>query len=186
LSRFVFHPTPLSGLLLVERKPIADSRGFFARFFCAEEFALHGFAKPVAQMNQTLTRKQGAVRGMHFQKPPHAEVKLVTCLTGRIFDVAVDVRQGSASFLHWHGEELSGENMRSLLIPEGFAHGFQTLSEDCELLYLHSRPHEPGAEGGLNPQDVGLAIDWPVPISEMSDRDRGYPFVSASISQVRP
>jgi dTDP-4-dehydrorhamnose 3,5-epimerase len=151
-------PTPLKGLHIVQRKRLDDARGFFSRLFCAEELILAGFGLPVAQANQTLTRRRGAVRGLHFQHPPHADDKFVSCLRGEIFDVAVDLRRRSPTFLKWHGEILSAKNQRSLLIPQGFAHGFQTLSENCELLYLHSRPYAAQAEGALHVSDPSLAI----------------------------
>ena len=138
MSRFDFIQTPLSGLVLVQRKVIEDHRGFFSRFYCAEEFSDVGINKPIAQINHTLTRKKGAVRGLHFQYPPYAETKIVSCLSGKIWDVAVDLRCDSPTFLQWHGEILSADNRTSLLIPEGYAHGFQSLTEDCELIYLHT------------------------------------------------
>lgn len=177
MSRFDFLPAPLTGLMIVQRKPIEDARGFLARLWCAEEFSSAGWIKPIAQINHTLTRWCGAVRGMHFQHPPHAEMKLVTCLHGEIFDVAVDLRKDSPTFLAWHGEVLSAANRRSLLIPEGFAHGFQTLTDDCELIYLHAAPYAAAAEGGLNPTDPQVAIVWPLPIAELSDRDSSHPLL---------
>lgn len=185
MIRFEFHDTHLPGLKLVQRKPIEDARGFFARFYCADEFGSAGMDKPIAQINHTLTRSKGAVRGLHFQTPPHAEIKVVSCLAGAVFDVAVDVRADSDTFLQWHGEVLSAENCRSLLIPEGFAHGFQALTEDCELLYLHTATFQPEAEGALNCSDPRLAIHWPLPVSELSERDRAHPFVDANFSGIR-
>lgn len=178
MSRFDFISTPLNGLMLVQRRAIEDHRGFLSRFYCAEELGEVGFNKPIAQINHTLTRKKGAVRGMHFQHPPHAEIKLVSCLKGAIFDVAVDLRRGSTTFLHWHGEMLSAENRKSLLIPEGYAHGFQTLTEDCELIYLHTTAYHPEAEGALNVADPRLNIVWPLPIGDLSDLDRTHPFIN--------
>jgi dTDP-4-dehydrorhamnose 3,5-epimerase len=179
VDRFDFLPTPLAGLLTVQRSRIEDQRGFLSRMYSANAFAAAGVQKPIAQMNQTLTRRQGAVRGMHFQWPPHAETKLVTCLHGEIFDVAVDLRTNSPTFLQWHGEVLSAKNQRSLLIPEGFAHGFQTLTEDCELVYLHTAAYEPAAEGAVSATDPRLAIRWPFAITDMSDRDRGHPLLTS-------
>ena len=177
MSRFTILDTPLAGLKLIERQQLGDSRGFLERLFCAEELAAAGWRKSVVQINHTLTQKAGTVRGMHFQRPPHAEVKLVTCLRGTIWDVAVDLRAGSATFLQWHAEELSSANHRALLIPEGFAHGFQALSDDCELLYLHSAAYKPEAEAGLNPKDTMLSIAWPLAITEMSARDGQHPMM---------
>lgn len=177
MSRFDFIPTPLTGLLLVQRKAIEDQRGFLSRFYCAEDFAGAGLVKPIAQINHSFTRNKGAVRGLHFQYPPHAETKLVSCLKGEVLDVAVDLRRGSPTFLQWHGEILSASNRRSLLIPEGYAHGFQTLTEDCELIYLHTAAYTPEAEGALNISDSCLNIAWPLPITDLSDRDRCHPFI---------
>jgi len=177
-ERFSFIETPLSGLYRVEREILEDQRGFFTRFYCGDEFKRIGFNKPVAQMNQTLTRKRGTIRGLHFQYPPHDEMKLVTCLRGEILDVAVDIRRGSSTYLQWHAEHLSAENHASLLISEGFAHGFQTLTEDCELLYLHSSFYAPKSEGALNALDPALSIDWPLDVTEMSERDKNHSLLS--------
>ena len=149
-------------------------QGFLSRFYCIEEFKAYGFSKPINQINHTLTRKEGAVRGMHYQIQPYAEIKLVSCIKGEIFDVAVDLRKDSPTFLHWHGEVLSEENKRSLLIPEGFAHGFQALSNDCELIYLHSAPYVKDAEAALNIGDPKLNILWPLNIAELSERDSSH------------
>ncbi len=174
MPRFSCHSTPLQGLLAVDRKPMHDERGFFSRFFCQEEFAAMGCDLRIAQINHTLTRQIGAIRGMHFQRAPHEETKFVSCIAGAVFDVAVDIRPGSPTYLQWHGEVLSAQNARSLLIPRGFAHGFQTLSEDCELIYLHGEPYAPGFEGGLHALDPKLAIAWPLPAGQMSARDRAF------------
>lgn len=162
---------------MVRRGRIEDARGFLSRLYCADEFAAAGLAKPLSQINVTLTRKKGTVRGMHFQRPPHAEAKIVSCLRGEVFDVAIDVRHRSSTFLRWHAEILSSANERALLIPEGFAHGFQALTDDCELLYLHTAAFEPSAEGALNAVDPRLGIAWALDITEMSDRDRRHPMV---------
>lgn len=186
MSRFTVTDLPLAGLKLVERQNLGDSRGFLSRMFCAEELASAGWAKPIAQINLTMTARKGTVRGMHFQHPPHAEMKLVNCLRGAVFDVAVDLRRDSPTFLKWHAQELSAENRRSLLIPEGFAHGFQALTEDCELLYFHSMPYASGSEGALNALDPALDIPWPLEITEMSDRDRGHPYLTSQFTGLTP
>lgn len=174
----VIHDTPITGLRVVERQRIVDSRGFFSRLFCSIELASVGWNKPIAQINQTLTHQRGAIRGMHFQRAPYAEIKLVTCLRGAAWDVAVDLRAGSPSFLQWHAEELSASNTRALLIPEGFAHGFQALSDDCELLYCHSAVYHPELEDGLNPRDVRLSILWPLAITDLSAKDAQRPMLN--------
>lgn len=177
MSRFDFVQTSLSDLKVVQRKAIEDQRGFLSRFYCVEEFSEAGINKPIAQINHTLTRKKGAVRGLHFQYPPHAETKLVSCLKGEIWDVAVDLRSDSPTFLQWHGEILSAANRTSLLIPEGYAHGFQALTEDCELIYLHTAAYHSGAEGALYVADPRLDIAWPLPIEDLSERDRNHSLI---------
>lgn len=182
--RFDFTTTVLSDLLVVQRKAIEDDRGFLSRFYCTEEFAQAGMNKQIVQINHTLTRKKGAVRGMHFQHAPHAEIKLVSCLKGEVWDVAVDLRRGSPSFLQWHAEVLSATNRKSLLIPEGFAHGFQALTEDCELIYLHTAAYHPKSEDALNVADPRLGIVWPLPISEISARDRNHKLIDQSFQGI--
>ena len=184
MSRFDFIDTPLVDLKLVQRKVIEDDRGFLSRFYCAEEFRNDVYGKPIIQINHTLTRRKGAVRGLHFQYPPHAEIKMVSCLSGEIFDVAVDLRHDSPTFLNWHGEVLSASNRKSLLIPEGFAHGFQALTEDCELLYLHTAPYLSEAEGALNVADPRLGITWPLSITDLSSRDRNHPYIKDNFQGV--
>ena len=178
MVRFEATSTEFDGLMSVRRKPAGDSRGFFSRFFCADEFRELGFQGPVAQINHTLTERRGTVRGLHFQRPPHGEIKVVSCLRGEVFDVAVDLRVESPTFLRWHGEVLSADNQRSLYIPQGFAHGFQTLTDACELVYLHSAAHAPAAEGALNAIDPKLRIEWPLTISARSDRDLRHPMLT--------
>jgi dTDP-4-dehydrorhamnose 3,5-epimerase len=185
-NRFDFHPTPLKGLLVVQRKPFDDQRGFFCRFFCAQEFQTVGWEKPIAQINHTCTVKKGAVRGLHFQYPPYSEIKIVSCLRGEVYDVVVDIRRGSPTFLLWHGEILSAANQRSLLIPEGFAHGFQTLTDNCELLYLHSEAFHPQAEGALHVADPRIGIVWPIAVTELSERDRSHPFIILDFKGLSP
>jgi len=145
--------------------------------FCSRELEEIGLAKPIAQINYSITRKKGAVRGLHYQNPPHAETKIVYCMRGKVFDVAVDIRPESPTYLRWHAEELSPENRRAFCIPEGFAHGFQTLEEDTELLYLHTEFYSQPSEGALNVADSRLAISWPLAITEISERDRSHAFI---------
>jgi dTDP-4-dehydrorhamnose 3,5-epimerase len=184
MRRFSVSDLPLVGLKRIERQPIADSRGFLARMFCNEQLACAGWVKPVAQINHTGTVKKGTVRGLHFQRNPFAEMKLVSCLQGEVWDVAVDLRVGSPTFLRWHAERLSAENGCALLIPEGFAHGFQTLTEDVQLLYCHSAIYAAEAEGGLNPTDPCLEIAWPLGISELSVRDAAHPLIRSDFEGV--
>ena len=183
-ERFNFIGMPLVGLFRVERKVLTDSRGFFSRFFCADEFGEIGFNKTIVQMNHTLTKQKGAIRGMHFQYPPHTETKIVSCLQGKVMDIVVDIRKGSPTFLQWHAEILSAENKYSLYIPDGFAHGFQTLTEDCELFYLHSASYKPDTEGALNVFDPLLSIEWPLEVTEISERDRHHPFLDSEFEGI--
>jgi dTDP-4-dehydrorhamnose 3,5-epimerase len=173
-----------AGLKLVRRVPLEDARGSLTRLFCAAELAAAGWTKPIAQINHTRTRILGTVRGLHFQHPPHAEMKLVSCIRGEVWDVAVDVRAGSPTFLSWHAEHLSADNGCALLIPEGFAHGFQTLSTDVEMLYVHSSFYAPNADDGLNPRDPKLAIPWPVPVAELSPRDARQPMLTEAFTGI--
>lgn len=179
MSRFTVLDLPLAGLKRVTRQRWGDKRGFLTRVFCAEELAAAGWHQPVAQINHTYTACQGTVRGLHYQMPPHAEMKLVSCLHGEVWDVAVDLRAGSPTFLQWHAERLSADNGHALLIPEGFAHGFQALSDEVELLYCHSAAYSAAAERGLHPQDAVLGIAWPLTITEMSTRDAAHPQLDA-------
>jgi dTDP-4-dehydrorhamnose 3,5-epimerase len=178
MSRFTLTETGIGGLRIVQRQRLGDERGFLSRIFCSDELASAGWYKPIAQINHTWTQQQGTVRGLHFQHPPYAEMKLVTCLRGAVWDVGLDLRAGSSSFLQWRAVELSADNGRALLIPEGFAHGFQALTDDCELLYLHSAPYAAQAESGLSATDQGLGIGWPLPITLQSERDLRHPVVT--------
>lgn len=184
MSQFSIFNTTIDGLKVIKRKPISDHRGFLTRIFCADQLKVAGWKSPIAQINQTITKKRGTVRGMHFQNTPHAEMKLVSCLQGEIWDVAVDLRKNSQSFLQWHAEKLSAENCCALLIPEGFAHGFQTLSDDCELIYLHTAPYAPEAEAGIRPNDPSLDISWPLDFFEISTRDANHPLIKDQFSGI--
>jgi dTDP-4-dehydrorhamnose 3,5-epimerase len=179
MRRFVATKTALEGLMIVERQLLEDDRGSFARLFCAEELAQHGWRGSPKQINHSYTRHAGTVRGLHFQRPPYAEIKLVSCIRGAVWDVAVDLRKGSPTFKCWHAERLSPENHRALLIPAGFAHGFQALTPDAELIYCHSECYQPGAEGGVNVADAALKIEWPLDIVNLSDRDKTFQMLSA-------
>lgn len=185
-GRFDSIETPLSGLILLKRKRLADARGHLSRLFDAEGMAGFGWLSGIAQVNETVTLHAGTVRGFHFQRPPAAEAKLVTCLRGRVLDVAIDIRRGSPTFLDHYAVELSGENLHSLLIPEGFAHGFQALTDDVQLLYAHSAPYRAEAEGGLNPLDPKLGVTWPLPVINLSARDQSHPLLDAGFEGIVP
>jgi dTDP-4-dehydrorhamnose 3,5-epimerase len=184
VSRFNFMDLSLDGLKRVERQSITDLRGTLVRMFCSEELKSIGWDKPIAQINLTHTKSKGTIRGLHFQRPPYAEMKLVSCPIGKVWDVAVDLRANSKTFLQWHAEILSGINGYSLLIPEGFAHGFQALTDEVEMLYFHSERYEPSSEGGLNPSDPLLNISWPLGVTELSSRDQAHPYLNSQFTGI--
>ena len=176
MNRFDIVDLPIAGLKLVRRLPRSDDRGSLTRMFCADELQ-EIWPEPIAQINHTCTAKRGTVRGLHYQRHPHCEKKLVSCLCGEVWDVAVDLRKGSPTFLKWHAEKLSPQNALAMLIPEGFAHGLQTLADGVEMLYLHSASHVPSAERGINPRDSAIGIRWPLDIAAMSERDTDQPMI---------
>jgi dTDP-4-dehydrorhamnose 3,5-epimerase len=179
-----FVRTELEGVVVVETTSHADSRGSFTRLYCAEELGDVIGSRRIVQINHSQTRAVGSVRGLHYQKPPHAEMKVVRCLKGGVWDVAVDLRAGSRTFLKWHAEELTPGNMRALVIPEGCAHGFQVLEADSELLYLHTAFYEPASEGGVQPRDPLLSIPWPLEITDISQRDLNHPLLESQFRGV--
>jgi len=185
MNHFTITNLPLTGLKLITRQSMGDIRGFLSRLFCAEELAAANWIKPIAQINHTLTAKRGTVRGLHYQDNPLAEMKLVTCIVGEVWDVAVDLRTDSPTFLQWHAEILSAVNNYAMLIPEGFAHGFQALTDDAQLLYCHSALYSSELERALNVGDPRLSIPWPIPIIELSIRDAEHPLIDANFKGVR-
>jgi dTDP-4-dehydrorhamnose 3,5-epimerase len=172
-----FHETPLPGVWLIEPKRLGDERGWFARTFDSEEFRARGMSPEVVQCNASHNAQRDTLRGMHYQADPHGEPKLVRCVRGAIFDVAVDLRGESPTYCGWHGVELSAENGHALYIPAGLAHGFQTLAEDCEVLYQMGYRYVPEAARGIRFDDPALGIAWPAPRGEriVSERDASYP-----------
>lgn len=178
-------PTLLPGLHEIRHAPTGDARGRFTRLFCEQELTPIRPNLHFTQINLSETHGRGTLRGMHYQIPPAAEAKLIRCLSGRVFDVAVDLRVDSPTFLRWHAIELAEDNDRALFIPEGFAHGFQTLTDEAHLLYMHTAPWTPACEAGLRHDDPRLAIAWPLPVTEMSARDRGYALIDDAFNGVR-
>jgi dTDP-4-dehydrorhamnose 3,5-epimerase len=166
--------TPLQDAVVIETEPFVDDRGRFTRIFCQNELRNILNGKNFVQINHSLTLKKGAIRGMHFQYPPKAEIKMVKCLSGSVFDVIIDMRKGSPTFLNWHAVTLSPENMKMIYIPEGYAHGLQTLEENCELLYLHTESYSPEQESGVRYNDPKIGIKWPLEPNEISDKDKRY------------
>lgn len=170
----------LTGAFVVEAEPFLDHRGAFARFFCEKELGDFLGDKHIVNVNFSRTKKKGALRGMHFQYPPTAEIKMVRCICGAVFDVIVDLRKGSPTFLKWFGVELTSANMKMLFIPEGFAHGFQVLHENSEILYLDTEFYSPEHEGTLNACDPTVGIAWPLEVTEISERDRQHRFIDST------
>jgi len=171
-------PTPIAGVFVVETTAFVDRRGSFARLFCERELEKILGDRSIVQINHSRTAAAGAVRGLHYQRPPAAEMKLVRCLSGRAWDVVVDLRIDSPTFLKWHAEELTPQSNRMMVIPEGCAHGFQTLAANTELLYLHTAFFTPEAEGAVRFDDPLLAIPWPLQVADLSDRDRRHPAIT--------
>jgi len=172
-----FEETPLKGCYVIRTTPFIDQRGVFARFFCEGELAQIIGDRKIVNVNFSRTLKKGSIRGMHFQRFPDAEMKFVRCIRGKVFDVAVDLRKESPTYLHWYGIELSAENMNALAIPEGFAHGFQALEDNVEIMYLVTAFYSPSCEGGLNHADPQIDIRWPLPITDVSEKDLHHPYI---------
>jgi len=175
----IFTTTPI-GAVVIEPERLADARGFFARAFCAREFEARGLNPHVAQCNVSFNARRGTLRGMHFQHAPHTEAKLVRCTAGAVHAVALDIRPGSPSFRRHFAIELSAENRKMLYVPEGVAHGFQTLVDGAEVFYQISTPHAPGHEGGVRWNDPAFGIAWPLPVTTIAERDAGYPDFQAT------
>lgn len=173
----IFAETKLKGSYVVELQPFSDERGWFARTFDKKAFEQPGFDKEWLQMNHSFTNKKGALRGMHYQLSPFCEIKLVRCIAGSVFDVIVDLRKNSDTFLQWFGAELSSTNKKMMYIPEGFAHGFQCLTDNCELLYHHSEYYNPNAEAGIKYNDPKINIQWLLPVTTISERDLSHPYL---------
>lgn len=174
----IFKKTEIAGVYVIELEPFQDERGFFSRIFCEKEFEQAGLVSDFVQINHSTSRYKGTIRGLHFQLPPHSEVKVLRCVRGSLYDVIVDLRKNSLTFLKHFRIELSESNNRMLYIPTGFAHGFQTLSDNTSLIYFHSDFYYPSAEKGLKYDDPRLDIEWPLPVSEISKKDQGHKFLS--------
>tara|TARA_B100000315_G_scaffold245887_1_gene272485 strand:+ start:1261 stop:1812 length:552 start_codon:yes stop_codon:yes gene_type:complete len=173
-----FIETSLKGAFIIKPEAYEDRRGVFERIFCEKEFKEINHSKKLVQINCSLTNRKGSVRGMHYQIPPMTEIKIVKCLRGSVYDVIIDLRKGSDTFLKWHGETLSNENRRMIYIPEGFAHGFQALERNCELLYFHTEFYSPDYERAIRFDDPKVGIKWLIDVTETSERDRNHPLLS--------
>jgi dTDP-4-dehydrorhamnose 3,5-epimerase len=171
----IFTETQLDGAWLIDLEPRGDNRGFFARLWCRQELAEQGLDTQISQESLSFNRRRGTVRGLHFQRPPHEETKIVRCTHGAIFDVIVDLRSQSPSYLRWQGFELTAQNRRALYVPKGFAHGFQTLTDNAEIVYQISEFFAPNSAGGYRYDDVAFGIAWPLPVAVISERDLNWP-----------
>jgi dTDP-4-dehydrorhamnose 3,5-epimerase len=180
----IFNPSILAGAFTIDVQPFQDSRGFFTRTFCENEFAQHNLIQHFVQANHSGTHGKGVIRGMHFQRAPFCEVKLVKCVQGTIFDVIIDVRAGSSTFLQWFGAELTAENKRMMYVPAGFAHGFQSLSDYSEITYMVSSVYNKESEGGVRYNDPKVNIQWPLPVSLVSDKDQAIPLIDSTFTGV--
>lgn len=180
----IFTATPLQGSYLIDLEPHLDDRGWFARVYCKNEFRRIGHDREWVQMNHSATVEKGALRGMHFQIAPYREIKMVRCISGAVYDVIIDLRRESTTFLQWFGAELSAQNKRMLYIPEGFAHGFQCLTDNCELIYHHTEFYRPGAEGGIRYDDPAVGIEWPSPVTTVSERDKSHPYLERNFKGI--
>ncbi len=180
-----FIETKLKGAYIIEVSTWQDERGIFARTYCKKEFKKINHTQEFVQFNHSSNNQIGTLRGMHYQKNPFAEIKLIRCIRGSVFDVIVDIRKSSPTFLKWIGIELSAKNMKMIYVPRGFAHGFLTLENDSELLYHHTDFHEPSAECGIKYDDPSLNIDWPGRIMLISAKDKGYPTISKNFKGIK-
>ena len=176
-----FIETPLKDLYLIKLMSLNDERGFFARTFCKEQFLSIGFNKEFVQFNHSFNTLKGTIRGLHFQSPPFAETKLIRCVQGSVYDIAVDLRENSSTYLQFFGTELSAENLNCILIPEGFAHGFQTLEDNTSLIYHHTNYYKPNTERGIRFNDPVLNIQWPLQPVNISRKDLLYPLINTNI-----
>lgn len=181
----IFTETPLSGAFLLDPEPIEDQRGFFARVWCTDEFRKRGLDSGLAQVSISFNRLRGTVRGMHYQAPPHEETKVIRCTAGAIYDVIIDLRQGSPTFGKWCATELTVENRRLLYVPKGCAHGFQSLEDNTEVQYMISVAYQSEAPRGVRWDDPAFGIQWPLPVQSVAERDLSFPpFPSLHVGSV--
>jgi len=179
-----FIKTKLKDLYIIEPEPFEDDRGRFYRILCKNELKEIGHTKEIVQINHSLTTQKGVIRGMHFQYPPKAEIKLVKCINGKVFDVAIDLRKNSPTFLKYHSEILSADNMKMFYVPEGFAHGFQSLEDDIEMIYYTTEFYSPECEGGVRFNDPKINIEWPLEVSDISEKDKNLTLITEDFKQI--
>jgi len=180
-----FKETPLKGSYEITIEPFTDERGWFGRFFCDNEFKTIGHHKKWVQLNQSFTKQKGTIRGMHYQIPPYSEIKLIKCVFGAVYDIIIDLRENSPTFLKYYSTKLSRKNKKMIYVPKGFAHGFQSLTDNAELIYHHTEFYHPNSEAGLNYNDPKLNINWPLPLKTISDRDRNHLFLDPNFKGIK-
>ncbi len=179
-----FNKTKIKDVYIIEPEPFKDHRGMFARVYCKNEFKEIGHSKDIININHSATALKGSIRGMHFQYPPKAEIKIVKCINGSIFDVAIDLRKDSPTFLKYHGEVLSAENMKMFYVPEGFAHGFQSLEDNIEMIYYTTEFYSPENEGGIRYNDPQVKIEWPLTVTDISEKDKNQKLLSDDFKSI--
>lgn len=179
-----FNETRIKGLYIANIQPSIDERGFFVRSYCNKELEKIGVIKSIKQINHSSTSKIGSIRGMHYQNPPYSEIKMIRCIYGEVFDVVIDIRENSETFLQWHGEYLSSENYKMMIVPEGFAHGFQVIKENSQLLYLHTESYTPESESGILFNDKAVKIKWPLQVTDISNRDLKHNVVTKNFKGI--
>jgi len=184
-KRMNFIETPITGAYVIELESFQDERGLFTRAFCQKEFEAIGFHKQIVQINHSVTIQKGTIRGMHYQLPPACETKIIRCVQGKVLDIMVDLRANSSTFMKWHGVELSKENQCMAFIPDGFAHGFQTLTDNSELIYLSTEFYNMKHERGLRFNDPTLEIKWPLPVNVISAKDKSHPFIDNNFKGIK-
>jgi dTDP-4-dehydrorhamnose 3,5-epimerase len=179
-----FVETAIKGAYIIELSPIRDDRGTFSRIICIDELKKIGHVKPIVQVNHSVNKQKGTVRGMHFQHAPYSEVKIIRCIKGAVYDVMIDLRRTSQTFLKWCSVELTPEAYNAIYIPEGCAHGFQTLKEDSELIYFHTAPYAPSSEGAIRYNDPLINIQWPLDVMNVSAKDQNYPLLDEHFERI--
>lgn len=180
-----FNKTEINDIYVIEPEPFIDHRGKFYRVYCENELKQIGHRKKIVNINASITKEKGSIRGMHFQYPPKTEIKIVKCISGSIFDVAIDLRENSLTYLKWFGEILSDENMKMMYVPEGFAHGFQSLQDNVEIIYFVTEFYSPESEGGVRYNDPTVGVKWPIEITDISEKDKKQPLIDENFKTIK-
>ncbi len=180
-----FKETDIKDVYIIEPEPFIDHRGKFYRVYCENELKQIGHSKKIVNINASTTKQKGSIRGMHFQYPPNAEIKIVKCVSGSIYDVVIDLRENSPTYLKWFSEVLSEENMRMMYVPEGFAHGFQSLEDNVEIIYFVTEFYSPESEGGVRYDDPAVGVKWLIDITDISEKDKNQPLIDGNFKTIK-